>query len=344
MKLQRFTTGVLDGDNTQSGSQDDVPSPSANPTQGNLTLEPTPAEAARMTLLASLNKYRRELADQPDSAWAWYRYGDTLLALKRPEDAVPILQQAVKLGPEIALFRYDLGLALYDLEQSEAARDVFAGIVADDPELKFAWSNLMIASMTNLALSQEKLGQRDESIQTLLPAMDTALGILFNLGFLHFRAKRYEAALPYAHAAYVLKPNNEDVVHQYGTVLMEVKRLREAVKILKEAIALDPGCAGAWYDLGLAYARQKHLKMARGYFIKSLEVEPGRPWPYYDLACLDALEGKRESAFQNLHIAVERGFRDAGYLRRDKDFRSLRRDARWKTLLATIGNLERANN
>ncbi len=34
MKLQRFTTGVLDDNTTQSGSPNDVPSPSANPTQG----------------------------------------------------------------------------------------------------------------------------------------------------------------------------------------------------------------------------------------------------------------------------------------------------------------------
>ena len=312
--------------------------------QATLLLEPSPDEAKKLALQASLEKYKKEAAETPDFPWAWYRYGDTLLALKRPAEAVPILRQAVKLAPTVALFHYALGLALFDLEQSEAARDEFAVVVAEDPDLKCAWSNLMIAALTNLALSQEKLGQRDEAIQTLVPAMDTALGILFNLGFLHFRAKRYDAALPYAHAAYVLKPNNEDVVHQYGTALMEVKRLREAVKILREATELDPGCAGAWYDLGLAHARQKHLKKARACFLKSLEVDPSRQWSYYDLACLDALEGDREGAFKNLREALARGFRDAGYLQRDKDFRSLRRDARWNNLIKQIHALEFANN
>jgi tetratricopeptide (TPR) repeat protein len=314
------------------------------PEQPCLLLAPSPEESAQIALQAALEKHTKELAERPESAWAWYRYGDTLLALKRPAEAVPALRKAVALSPEIALFHYDLGLALYDLNESEAASKEFAGIVAEDPELKHAWSNLMIAAMTNLALSQEKLGRADEAIETLLPAMDTALGILFNLGFLHFRAKRFEAALPYAHAAYVLRPNNEDVVHQYGTVLMEVKRLREAVKILKEATELNPSCCGAWYDLGLACARQKLLKRARVCFLRAQAVDPGRPWPYYDLACLDALEGKRDAAFRNLWSAVERGFLDAGYLRRDKDFRTLRRDKRWKELIEMMVQLENAKN
>ena len=312
--------------------------------QGTLPLNPTPKEATQLTLQSLLVKYKNELAEKPDSAWAWYLYGDTLLALRRPDEAVPILRAAVKLAPEIALFRYDLGLALYDLEQSEAARDEFASIVSDDPQLKHAWSNLMIAAMTNLALSQEKLGQRDEAIQTLLPAMDTALGILFNLGFIHFRAKRVEAALPYARAAYVLKPNNEDVVHQYGAILNELKRHKEAVKVLTLATELNPSCASAWYDLGLAHVGLKHRKLARRILIKSLEVDPSRQMPYYDLACLDALEGKRDSAFGNLWKAVERGFRAAKYMQRDKDFSSLRRDARWKEVLETINRLENSKN
>ena len=73
-------------------------------------------------------------------------------------------------------------------------------------------------------------------------------------------------------------------------------------------------------------------------------MDPARPWPYYDLACLDALEGKREAAFRNLRMAVERGFRDVAHLQRDKDFRSLRRDARWKELIATIHARENAKN
>ena len=309
-----------------------------------LRLETDPEEAEQIALRSALENYRKAAAEQPESAWAWYQYGDALLGLGRGEEALPALRKAVKLSPETALFHYDLGLALFDLNESEAASKEFAGIAANDPKLRCAGSGLVLAAITNLALSQEKLGQRDEAIQTLLPALDHAVSILFNLGFLHFRAKRFDLALPYAHAAYILKPNNEDIVHQYGAILSELERPKEAVKILKLATQLEPGCASAWYDLGLAYARLKSPKQARSCFKKSLQLEPDHCWSYYDLACLDALEGKRNRAFDHLMQAAACGFRDIGHLRRDNDFRSLRRDARWKTLIATIGDFERSNN
>ena len=292
----------------------------------------------------ALENRKKTVAEKPDCALAWHRYGEALLVLNRPEEAVPALRQAAALSPDTLLFHHDLGLALADLNQIPAAKAEFASIVATDPQLKCAGSSLMLAAITNLALSQEKLGERDEAIQTLLPALDTAVGILFNLGFLHFRARRFDTALPYAHAAYVLKPNNEDVVHQYGAILSELKRFGEAINILKQATELNPFCCGAWYDLGLAYARQNKRKQARVYFLKARQVEPRNPWPHYDLACLDALDGKRDAAFRNLWKAVERGFRDVGYLRRDKDFRCLRRVARWKELIATISDMRNSNN
>jgi tetratricopeptide (TPR) repeat protein len=315
----------------------------ANP-QPFLPLEPGAAAAERIALQAALEKLRRAVAHEPESAWAWYHLGDTLLALQRPEEALPALRRAAELSPGTALFRYNLGLALYDLDRCDAAAREFQEIVAADPQLKRGRSSLMLGALTNLALSQEKLGRREEAIGTLLPALETAAGILFNLGFLHFRARQFDAALPFAQAAYAVKPNNEDVVHQYGAVLSELGRLKEAVTVLKQATDLEPKCAGAWYDLGLAHARLKHRKQARRCFLKSLKLEPGRAWPHYDLACLDALEGNPNAAFRHLQEAVLRGFREVAHLRRDADLRSLRRDARWRDLVRTLTARIHSNN
>jgi tetratricopeptide (TPR) repeat protein len=309
MKSDRLPEDDFSCSGSETCLQELVASPESLNPQATLLLEPSPEEARQVALKTALENYRKAVVEKPDCAWTWYQYGDALLELKRADEALPALRKAVKLSPDTALFHYDLGLALYDLDESEAAREEFAQIVANDPKLKCAWSSLMLSAMTNLALSQEKLGQRDEAIQTLLPALDTAVGILFNLGFLHFRAKRFDAALPYAHAACVLKPNNEDIVHQYGAILSELKRPREAVKILKQATGLNPACGGAWYDLGLAYVQLKQRKLARRCFLKSLAIDPHCAWSHYDLACLDALEGNREAAFDNLRQAVACGFR-----------------------------------
>ena len=297
-----------------------------------------------MVLKKSLAHHQSAVIDQPDSAWAWYHYGDALLRLKRLEEAVAALRKAVELSPDSALFRYDLGLALYDLNQSEAASEQFAAIASGGTASKFSGSGLMQAAMTNLALSQEKLGRRDVAIQILLPAQENVVAVLFNLGFLHFRARRFDAALPYAHAAFTLKPNNEDIVHQYGAILSELDRFTEAAKILKLATELEPACAGAWYDLGLVSARLKYWKRSRACFQQSLRLAPDHVWSHYDLACLDAVEGDHDAAFDALMQAVACGFRNITHLRRDADLRPLHRDARWEMVIHTISDMAKSNN
>lgn len=344
MNSDRFQVETFDCRESHHSSQVQTESAVSLNQQPYLLFEPTPEEAETLARRSALENLQRAVVAQPDSAWAWYQYGDALLALNRAGEAVPALRKAVELSPETALFHYDLGLALFDLDQPDAASEEFAGIVANDPNFKCASSGLVLAAMTNLALSQEKLGRYDEAIQTLLPAQENAVGILFNLGFLHFRAKRFDAALPFAQAAYVLKPNNEDIVHLYGATLNELKRPREAIKPLKLATELNPTCASAWYDLGLAFARLKFRKRARACFHQSLLLSPQHAWSFYDLACLDALEGKRKAAFDNLRQAVACGFRNIGHMRQDSDLRSLRRDAGWRDLLNTIGNMVNSSN
>jgi tetratricopeptide (TPR) repeat protein len=324
------------------------PRPPATPQpadeQTRLLLEPTPQEAEQMALGATLRESRQGVADNPDSAWAWYRHGEALLALHRPGEALPALQKAVALSPEPLIFHFSLGLALSDLGQREAAAKEYAIVVAKDPKLEGLASTLMQDAMTHLALVQTELGQRDEAIETLLPALDNAVAVLFNLAFLHFRAGRFDATLPYIHAACTMKPNNVDVLQLYGATLDNLKRPREAAKILRQALRLDPDRDGAWNDLGLANLHLGKRNAARRCFHKALAIDPKRAWSRYNLACVDGLEGNPDAAFRNLFLAVETGFRDVTHLRRDGALDSLRRDARWKALMATIDRLDNARN
>jgi tetratricopeptide (TPR) repeat protein len=141
-------------------------------------------------LQSALDLYANAVSTQPESALAWYNYGDVLLALERYEEAVPPLRNAIHLSPQTALFHYDLGLALSHLNRHDEANREFAGIVANDPQLKRASSALGLSSLTNMALAQESLGKPDEAAQLLQPALQTAIGILYNLGRFNLRAKR----------------------------------------------------------------------------------------------------------------------------------------------------------
>ena len=193
---------------------------------------------------------------------------------------------------------------------------------------------MVLSALTNLALAQDDLDRPDKAAQILEPALKTAVDVLYNLGRFNLRAKQATQALGFLQAAALLAPDSEDIIHSVGRALMALKRASEAVPVLTRATKLNPLCADALYDLGVTLSRLKERKRARSCFVKTLRVDKAYAWAYYDLACLDALEGRRNAAFQNLAKAFALGFRDIRHLRRDADLRTLRRDIRWKVLLA----------
>ena len=194
-------------------------------------------------LPAALDLYDKAIKSNPESALAWYNYGDILLALERFEEAVAALRKAVGLSPKTNLFHYDLGLALFHLGHHDEASTEFAAIIASDPQLRRASSDLHLSSMTNLALCQDELGRSKEAAKVLAPAQRTAINILYNLGRINYRAKRMDTALSFARAAELLTPKSEEVVHLVGSILMETKRKAEAVEVLLRATKLNPRCS-----------------------------------------------------------------------------------------------------
>ena len=190
--------------------------------------------------------------------------------MRRYEEAVSPLTRAVELSPGTALFHYDLGLALFYLGRHEEAIREFTGIVANDPQLKRASSTLVLSSLTNLALSQDILGSPDEAANTLAPARQTAIDILYNLGRFKLLAKRAAEAVDLLQAAALLAPDSEEIIHGVGRALMDLKRESEAAPFLVRATKLNPCCTDAWYDLGVTLSRLKQRKKARSCFLKAL--------------------------------------------------------------------------
>jgi len=285
---------------------------------------------------AALELYKRAVATNPESALAWYNYGDVFLTLDQPAKALEPLSKAIALAPDVPLFHYDLGLALYRLQRYEEAAREFAPIVDADPELKRASSTLGLGAMTNLALIQDAASNPARGFDILKPSESTACNILYNLGHLSLRARRPGEAGRFFLAASLLAPNDEAIAHGTGRCYLQLRDHAQAMPFLRRATKLDPQCASAWYDLGLTLSGLNRRKQARACFRKSRSLDPRNPWPHYGLACLDALDGKPQAAFRALAKAVANGFTDLRHLRRDPDLRSLRKDKRWKALLASI--------
>lgn len=62
-------------------------------------------------------------------------------------------------------------------------------------------------------------------------------------------------------------------------------------------------------------------------------VDPKDQLMFYNLACVEALTGNRDRAFERLTAATAVGFEEAGHTTRDPDLTSLREDPRFRTAL-----------
>jgi Flp pilus assembly protein TadD len=133
-------------------------------------------------------------------------------------------------------------------------------------------------------------------------------------------------------------PEDGRLLHGIGYCFMQIGRLQEALHYLRKAQKADPKDPDTWYDFGLTLARMKKRQEARPCFRKVLQLDANYFWAWYDLACLDALENKPAAAFGKLYKSIERGFRNADYLRKDPDFKSICKDPRWRLVIDHISD------
>jgi pimeloyl-ACP methyl ester carboxylesterase len=85
--------------------------------------------------------------------------------------------------------------------------------------------------------------------------------------------------------------------------------------------------------LGIAAVNAKELGRARTFFERSWKLGE-LPTSAYNLACVDAKEGKLDSAFQWLDKAIAAGFDDENPLKSDPDVAPLRDKPKFRTILA----------
>lgn len=224
--------------------------------------------------VAALRYFEEVVRRDPASPLAWYNLGDTLLAMERAPQACEALRQAVARAPDHALYHYGLGLALYALGQFAEAASHLEVALGPDPGLTRGQSALGVNAAITLALCREACSDVEGGVATLEPARPLAVSILYNLGRLKLEAGDDAGAEPCLVAAALVAPDDEDVRHLAGVVLMRLGRHDEAERHLAAATALEAGCVEAWYDRGCNLTRAGR-EGARECFEEVLRREPG---------------------------------------------------------------------
>jgi eukaryotic-like serine/threonine-protein kinase len=119
----------------------------------------------------------------------------------------------------------------------------------------------------------------------------------YTLGYVLYRAGRFEECAAAFRRASELRPDNAWAFQALGSCLHEAGHSSEAEAAYKKAIAADPGAASmAWANLGTLYYETDRVPEAVEAFRKALELEPASGEMHRNLGDALARQGRAEEA------------------------------------------------
>lgn len=214
--------------------------------------------------------------------------------------AVPLLQRATHLAPQLGVLHSNLGEALRRLGRKQEALEAFLRAAQANPELAEVHYNL--------ALTHDQLGQLAPAIAAYQVALElkpgfppAAVGLLTAL-----RANaEYERALDWYEQHARDSPDTAELRCAVAAVLADVFRIDEAVSHLERALALAPRSAQVHSDYAAALVERGEVDQALALLRRAMELEPENPSHHSKLVYLLPFSDKVEPA---LILAEARAF------------------------------------
>jgi Flp pilus assembly protein TadD len=206
------------------------------------------------------------VAKAPGNARARANLGNALLEAGRYAEAVPHLEQAVRLKPDFAQAWNNLGKALGMLGDTEKAKTHFAEA---------------LRLMPNYAEAH------------------------YNLGTALVEQRKLEEAVVHLREAVRLKPHDPDAHNNLGNALTQLGRLDEAAAHLAEAARQNPAFPEAHYNWGIALFHKGNLDEAAARFRHALRLRPQHAGAHYNLAVTLARQGHTAEAREHFRIAAQ---------------------------------------
>lgn len=244
---------------------------------------------------------------------ALLEYGRTLAAAGQDETALPALEKALKLNPQLTGAPAELAMALQRLGRQQEAIPWFQKALDADPRNANVLTNLALA-MTLTGKAKQALPYFDRaqaeqpSNATLfkdrgvahiqLSAFDEAIidfqaalaidpndpQLHYDLGLAYKFKDRLDEAVAELAKAGQMDPALEDPPYTLGILYMQMGKLDDAVTELKKAVALRPDNGNAWAILGSTLKQDSRLDEAREALEKAIPLQPGQPGPRVTLA------------------------------------------------------------
>ncbi len=256
------------------------------------------------------------LAGPPDHGEAHFLLGLSQMRLGRVEEAIPPLEQAIRLDPDIPERLNALAQA-YEAARRDPVRigRLYRRALALEPALADVRVNYgrfleaqgrlddaveqyrqaaeekpwLAAVYFNLGTAHLQKGAFADAETALLQALDLspdypkALG---NLGLLYASQNQTEKARVQFARAVAVAPDDPTALGNLGTFYLSQEDPEQAIDLLRRAVEADPAYLDGWLNLALAHFRNDELEQAGQAARKALEIDPANPQARQILAAL----------------------------------------------------------
>lgn len=120
----------------------------------------------------------------------------------------------------------------------------------------------------------------------------------------------------------------------------EARDLDVEIGFLEGVVRRDPTYFDAWLLLGDDYACRGRYRDGLTVDLRLCDLQPENALAHYNLACSYSLTGQPERAVRTLARALELGYRDFRWMRRDPDLKNARRHPLFAAIRERVRALE----
>jgi len=302
------------------------------------------------TVLRNLDYWSAErmwadvVAKRPDNPRAHYNYGTLMAKAGRVKDAIPYLEESLRLNPRYALPRANLGVALYATGRHEEALAIYEEALRLRPDESSVHNNLGMllaaagrwddairhfeAAIDNISTYQPSpflrgpllahahsnlgaawletgnINRARSNVERALEYEPDFAPAIANLGRVLAVEERLDEALAAYRRAVALEPTSAAFHDGTAVVLLRLGRHQDALDAHQTAIRLDPEESQYRNNYGATLAAIGEIEAARAQYLAAIAAAPASPHGYNNLGLLLASRGEPGAAIEAFRQAV----------------------------------------
>ncbi|XP_069905700.1 protein O-mannosyl-transferase TMTC1 isoform X1 [Oryctolagus cuniculus] len=281
--------------------------------------------------------YQRALQLHPQHNRALFNLGNLLKSQEKKEEAITLLKDSIRYGPEFADAYSSLASLLAEQERFQEAEEIYQAGIKNCPDSSDLHNNYGVflvdsgspekavahyreaiklspshhVAMVNLGRLYRSLGENGAAEDWYKRALQVArrAEILSPLGALYYNTGRYEEALQVYREAAALQPSQRELRLALAQVLAVMGQTREAERMTTHIVEEDSGCLECYRLLSAIYSKQEHHAKALDAIDRALQLKPKDPHVVSELFFTKGNQLREQNlldkAFESYKAAVE---------------------------------------